>query len=356
MRTLRPIDCHRRAILRSGIKLAAFAAAPTGLGITGAFGGESWPTPSITVIVPFPPGGQAELAAVPIAAELHRHLNIEVEIDYRTGDAGAVGNAAAAHAKPDGATLLIALTSVITLPESSRQSSVVVPYEMEQLRPIARILSDPLMLAVQASAPWANLDSFLDDARARPQAIPYGSNGPFGTQHVAMGLLQQEAGITLQHQPYQGAGPALKALLKGEVMAVPLASGLVLKHVKENRLRVLASWGNQRTAQFADVPTLKELGFGAAEYYTWAGLFAPAGVSEGLTRHLRFEVRRAANDPVLAMIFERAGSPLAYMDTPEFLAFIASESARLLPVVRKMVASERNLTAAAGSKAEAPRN
>ena len=331
-----PIRFHRRAVLSSAVKLAA-AGLSWGLCKSGALGGEAWPAPAITVIVPFPPGGQAELAAVPVAAELHRHLAVDVDIDYRTGDAGAIGNAVAAHSDPGGGTLLVTLTSVVTLPESHRLLGVQVPYEMAQLRPIARILSDPLMLAVRADAPWSDAAGFIADARARPQAIVFGSNGAFGTQHVAMGMLEAVAELKLRHQPFQGAGPALKALLKGEVMAVPAAPGLLLKHVKAGELRVLASWGAGRKAPFSDVPTLAELGFRGAEYYTWAGLFAPAGMPIGLVRHLRFEVRQAVHDSQLANIFERAGSPMAYLDAPEFEVFVASESARLLPVVRQMI-------------------
>jgi len=148
---------------------------------------SGWPERNITVIVPFPPGGQGDLAARPVAVALEKILGRSVVVDNRAGGGGgSVGNASAARAAPDGYTLLVTLSSLAVLPEADRLFGRTPAYEVSQFTPVARILADPTLLAVPASAPWKTLREFIDDAKRRPGAIPYGSSGPYGTLHVAM--------------------------------------------------------------------------------------------------------------------------------------------------------------------------
>jgi tripartite-type tricarboxylate transporter receptor subunit TctC len=296
---------------------------------------EPWPTKSITVVVPFPPGGQAELAAVPIAAELGRQLGVEVEVEYKTGESGVIGNTDVARAPADGSKILVALTSVATMPDAYEFAGRPVPYQLRDLRPIARILADPLMLTVQAGAPWFTIQDFIADARARPGAISFGSSGTFGTQHVAMGMLMIGGHLKFQHSAFKGAGPALKALLAGDVHCVPLAPGLVRGHVDAKRLRVLASWGTRRIVAFPAVPTLVEIGIDRAVYMTWAGVFAPSTMSEPLVSRLRAAIAEATSRKQIVELYLRAGSPVAHMTGQDFEAFVANERERLLPVLRR---------------------
>jgi len=151
-----------------------------------AFAQPAWPSRNVTMIVPFPAGGQADLAARPVALALERIFGKPFIVDNRAGGAGgSIGNAAAARAEPDGYTLLMTLSSLAVLPEADRLFDRPVAYEVSQFAPVARVLADPTLLAVPASAPWKTLQDFVDDARKRPGAIPYGSSGPYGTLHVA---------------------------------------------------------------------------------------------------------------------------------------------------------------------------
>src|SRR5215213_11751196 len=213
--------------------LAGLAAAPVAslLPFRTAIAQQRWPTRTITMIVPFPPGGQADLAARPVAAALEKLLGQSVVVDNRGGAGGAVGNAAAARAEPDGHTLLMTLSSLAVLPEADRLFERPVAYEVSQFAPIARVLADPTLLAVPASAPWKTLQEFVDDAKKRPGEIPYGSSGPYGTLHVAMEMFAASAGIKLLHVPFRGAGPALTGLLSGTVQALASAPGVLKPHV-----------------------------------------------------------------------------------------------------------------------------
>ena len=216
----------------------------------------AWPSRNITMIVPFPAGGQADLAARPVALALERILGKPVIVDNRAGGGGgSVGNAAAARAEPDGYTVLMTLSSLAVLPEADRLFDRPVAYEMSQFAPVARVLADPTMLAVPASAPWKTVKDFVEDAKARPGQIPYGSSGPYGTLHIAMEMFAASAGIKLLHVPFRGAGPALTGLLTGTVQAVASAPGTLRAQVDDGKMRVLAGWGAKRVASFPDVPT-----------------------------------------------------------------------------------------------------
>ena len=262
---------NRRELLKAA---AALPLAPAVLS-NAAFAQSPYPSRNITMIVPFPPGGQADLAARPVAQALERILGKPVIVDNRAGGGGgSVGNAQAARAEPDGYTLLMTLSSLAVLPEADRLFDRPSGLEVSQFAPVARVLADPTLLAVPASAPWKTLKDFVDDAKQRPGQIPYGSSGPYGTLHVAMEMFAASAGIKLLHVPFRGAGPALTALLSGTVQALASAPGTLKQQVDDGKMRVLANWGAERVASFPDLPTFRELGYKDVEFYIWAGLFA----------------------------------------------------------------------------------
>jgi tripartite-type tricarboxylate transporter receptor subunit TctC len=302
-----------------------------------AFADVAWPERNITMIVPFPAGGQADLAARPVAHALENILGKSVIVDNRAGGAGgSIGNAAAARAEPDGYTLLMTLSSLAVLPEADRLFDRPAAYEVSQFAPIARVLADPTLLAVPASAPWKTLQDFVDDARKRPGQIPYGSSGPYGTLHVAMEMFAASAGIKLLHIPFRGAGPALNALLSGTVQALASAPGTLKQQVDDGKMRVLANWGAKRIPSFPDLPTFRELGYEDVEFYIWAGLFGQSSLPAPIMTKLREAMAQAVNSPDVIRPLETAGSPVAYMDAPEFSQFVADDSQRLIAAVKKI--------------------
>jgi tripartite-type tricarboxylate transporter receptor subunit TctC len=327
---------NRRDLLKGGITLTlASQACMQAIGDAGAQ--EAWPNRNITVIVPFPPGGQADLAARPIAAALEKILGKSVVVDTRAaGAGGSLGNATAARAEPDGHTLLVTLSSLAVLPESDRLFGRPPAYEVSQFTPVARILADPTLLAVPASAPWKTLQDLVDDAKKRPGEIPYGSSGPYGTLHVSMEMFTNAAGIKLLHVPFRGAGPAVTALLSGTIQALASAPGVLKPHVDDGKMRVLANWGAERVQSFPDLPTFKELGYKDVEFYIWAGLFTPRGVPEPVIAKLRDAMKKAMADPMVTKVFETAGSPPAYQDAADFSKFVDNDSARLIAAVKKI--------------------
>jgi tripartite-type tricarboxylate transporter receptor subunit TctC len=323
----------RRHFLKGTLTLPAFAG---GGFVAPASGQERWPTRNITMVVPFPPGGQADLAARPIAAALEKILGQSVIVENRGGAGGAIGNAAVAKAEPDGHTILMTLSSLAVLPESERLFGRTPSYEVSQLAPVARVLADPTVLGVPADAPWKTLKEFVDDAKKRPGQIPYGSSGPYGTLHVSMEMFATAAGIKLLHVPYRGAGPAVTGLLSNQIQALASAPGVFKPHVDAGKVRILANWGAERVPAFPDVATFKELGYPDVEFYIWAGLFGPKGLPEPIMTRLRAAMKGAMGDAEVRKIFENAGSPPAYQDAPDFARFVETDSARLIAAVQKI--------------------
>ena len=326
----------RRHFLKNAIWIAVSPAALPLIGAK-AVGQPSWPTRNLMMVVPFPPGGQADFAARPMAAALEKILGQPVVVENRAGGAGgSIGNAIVARAAPDGYTLLMALSSLAVLPEADRLFGREPAYEVSQLFPLARVLADPTLFAVPASAPWQSIHDFVEDAKKRPGQIPYGSSGPYGTLHVAMEMFASSANIKLLHVPFRGAGPALAGLLSATVEALASAPSVVKPQVDAGKLRVLANWGARRIDSFPKVPTFKELGYADVEFYIWAGIFTPKGVPEPVIARLREAVREAIKSPDVVSVFDAAGSPAAYQDAPEFADFVKVDSARLIAAVKKM--------------------
>lgn len=324
----------RRELLKS---VAALPLMPAAFSAAALAQGAAYPSRNITMIVPFPAGGQADLAARPVALAMEKILGKSVIVDNRAGGGGgSVGNAAAARAEPDGYTLLMTLSSLAVLPEADRLFDRPVAYEVSQFAPVARVLADPTLLAVPASAPWKTLQEFVEDAKARPGKIPYGSSGPYGTLHIAMEMFAASAGIKLQHIPFRGAAPALTALLSDTVQALASAPGVLKQQVDDGKLRVLANWGAERIPSFPNLPTFKELGYKDVEFYIWAGLFAQSALPAPIMAQLRKAVAEAVKTPEVVKTFDAAGSPVAYLDAPEFSKFVADDSARLIAAVKKI--------------------
>jgi tripartite-type tricarboxylate transporter receptor subunit TctC len=295
----------------------------------------AFPTRPVTMVVPFPPGGLADIVGRPVAEAMARDLGQPVVIENKGGAGGGIGMAQVSKAPADGYTILMALSSYSVLPEADTLLGRQQMYAYGALRPIARFTADPTVLAVRADAPWKNVKDFVEDARKRPGALNFGSSGNYGTMHVPMEILKQVANIRMTHIPYTGAAPAVVALLGGQVDAVASGPATVLQHVKAGKLRVLAHWGTTRLDTMPDVPSLKQAGYNA-EYAQWSGLFVPAATPHAVVQRLRAAARMAANDQKVKDVILGAGSPILYQDTPDFEKYVQGDVKRMAAVVKKI--------------------
>ncbi|MFI5444147.1 tripartite tricarboxylate transporter substrate binding protein [Polaromonas sp. UC242_47] len=295
----------------------------------------AWPVRTITMIVPFPPGGLADLVARPVAEAMSRELGQPVVIENKAGAGGGIGMAQAAKAKADGYTVLMALSSLTVIPEADAVLGRAPMFALNDLRPIARFTADPTVLAVRADAPWKTVQQFVDDAKKRPGVLNYGSSGNYGTMHVPMEILAQSAGIKLTHVPFTGAGPAVVALLGGQIDAVSSGPATVLQHVKAGKIRVLAHWGTTPLGALPEAPSLKEAGYNA-EYAQWSGLFIPRDTPEPIAQRLRAAAKAAAQDSKVKEVILNAGSPVLYQDAPDFEKYVQADAKRMTGVVKRM--------------------
>jgi tripartite-type tricarboxylate transporter receptor subunit TctC len=296
---------------------------------------ETYPSRPITLIVPFPPGGVADIVGRPFADALSRELKTPVVIENKPGAGGGIGMGAVAKAKPDGYTLLLALSSISILPEADKVLGRAPLYRLDQFTPIARLTADPTVLAVRADSRWKTLQDFVADARKRPGAITYGSSGNYGTMHMPMEMFAHTADIKLLHVPFTGGGPAVIALLGGQVDALSTGPSTVLQHVKAGKVRVLASWGDHRLASLPEVRTLEESGYNAV-FFQWSGLFAPAGTPDAVVARLRAAARVAAADARFVATLQTVETPVAYLDAPELRRFWDADAKKLAEAVQRV--------------------
>jgi len=316
----------RRVLLGTAAAAAAWPAAAQ----------ETYPARPVSIIVAFPPGGQADVVGRPVAGALERIWRVPVPIVNRGGAAGAVGNAFVARAAPDGYTLLMALSSMALLPEAARVNGREPNYTPEMLTPICLFSADPVVLVVPSASPIRTIEQFIAEVKGKPGQFAYSSAGNYSALHVPMAQLSQAAGLDMLHVPFQGGGPALQAILGGQVQCLASGPGPVAPHIRNGTLRPLATWGRSRLAAFPDVPTLIEKGFADCEFYIWVGLFAPAGTPAPILERIRAAAAQAARDPDFQRAMTASGNTVDHRDGEAFLRFYNEDAARLVRVVRAL--------------------
>lgn len=297
---------------------------------------ETYPTRPITVVVPFPPGGIADLTARPLAPALERVLKQPVVVANKAGAAGAVGMQSVAIAKPDGYTLLIGLVSISIIPEVDPLFARTPAYTRDQFVGIARLNADPPILVVGVETPWKSVKELVDDLKKRPGEVTYSSSGVYGASHVPMEMfLHAAGGLRMRHLPTTGGAPAMTAVLGGHAAMWASPPAVASPHLKAGKIRALATWGATRLAAFSDVPTMKELGYDV-EYYLWAGLFAPKGVPTSVVKALRDATRQAVQDPEFRNAMEKIQIPIAHLDGDEFSAWWERDAQKLARVIKRI--------------------
>jgi tripartite-type tricarboxylate transporter receptor subunit TctC len=294
-----------------------------------------YPDKPVTMIVPFPPGGVADTVARPVAEALGNALKQPVVIENKAGAGGAIGMAHVAKAKPDGYTILMALSSLVILPEADKVLGRTPSFQVKDLKPVARITADPTVLAVRADSPWKTYAEFIAAAKAAPGKINFGSSGNYGTMHIPMMMLSLGAAVKMTHIPYTGAGPAIVGLLGGQVDAISTGPATIVQHVQAGKIRALAHWGEGRLTTLPDVPSLKELGV-PITFAQWSGIFVPEDTPAPVVARLREAARVAGNDPKVKEVLLKAGSPVLYQDAPEFQSYVDADAAKMADVVKRI--------------------
>ncbi len=317
------------------IRLAIFSAVSiTLLGSAAVQAQDAYPSRPITMIVAFPPGGVADKNARPTSAALEKVLKQPVTITNRPGAGGAVGNAVVAHAKPDGYTIGMLLSSVSVIPAADELFNRKPAYTLDELRTIALISADPMILIVAAKSDWKSVKDLVDDIKKKPGQYSFSSSGIYGALHMPMEMFFHAAGgLKLRHVPTKGGAPALRQLLGEHVDFTAGGPAAIGPHIRSGKLRPLASWGENRHPAYPKVPTFRELGYDIV-YYIWAGMFAPAGTPDSVIKVLRDATRTAVASAEFKKAMKNLNSPIVYKDAPEFHKYWRDDATRLAAIVK----------------------
>jgi tripartite-type tricarboxylate transporter receptor subunit TctC len=293
---------------------------------------QAWPEKTVTVIVPWPPGGPSDLAARPIAKALSESLGQTFIVDNRGGAGGNIGTAALTKAEPDGYTLLVTSSAPIVINPSLYKR---MPYNAEKdLTPITNLLRVPLVLAAHPSVPANNLSELVRYINTQQGKFNWASAGNGTPQHMTGELFKSVAKLDMQHVPYKGSAPAITDLLGGHVPVMFDSTIAITPHIKAGKLKAIAVTGAKRSPVFPDVPTFAELGYPEVESYAWYGMFAPAGLPKDLLAKISAEALKAMKSPDFQKTLADTGSEFVG-DTPEnFRGFVRAETKKWAGVVK----------------------
>jgi len=290
----------------------------------------SYPSRTISIVVPYTPGTGADVIARLLQPRLAERLKVAVVVENKVGASGAIGTETVAKSPPDGYTLLFTATSHGTVPALKRN----LPFDAtKSFTPVALAATSALALVVGSQVPAAKMGDFIALAKSKPGALYYSSPGNGSPQHLTMELVKLETGIDVVHVPYKGSAGAASDLVGGHVQASIAALQTVAPFVAGGRLRMLAVLSGERNPAFPDVPTMKELGHPALVVDTWYGIFAPAGTPPEVIARINSECNAILQLPDIRDALARQGLA-AVADRPERLGeLVAQELERWSRVV-----------------------
>ena len=300
--------------------------------LSGLAAAQSFPSKPIRILVSSPPGSSPDLRARQIGAHLAEAFGPPVIDENRPGANGLIAARETVRSGPDGYTLFLAIINNAIGDALKPDPCCRLNYE---LVPISRFTMTPLVMVVNASVSVKTVKEFIALAKAKPDALTYGSGGPASISQLVGEWVKSESGIKVLEVPYKGVNAEIPDLLSGTISAAYVVPQVITAHIKSGKLRALAIAGPSRLALLPDVPTTAEAGLPGVEAIVWNGLFAPAGTPPPVLQILHREIVKAYNAPDVKKQVLDTGSEVVG-DTPEqFAAFVRSESAKWSKVIRE---------------------
>ena len=311
-------------ICRFGVALAALAALPALA--------QNYPTRTIRMISPFPPGGSVDVVGRLIAGKLSQNIGQQVIVDNRAGASGNIGMELAARAAPDGYTLVIN-----TLPLVTNQFLMSrVPYDpVKDFAPISHVTSSPSLVTVHPSLPAKSVKELIALAKAQPGKLNYSAAGVGTNPHIAGELFNLLAGTDIMAVQFKGGGPADTATIAGEV---PITFGNIsqqIGYIKAGRLRALAVTSAKRSSLLPELPTVAEAGLPGYEFVTWHGILAPKGTPAEIVTYLNEQIRKVLTAPDQAQQWKERGLDVVASTPEQFAAHIEQEQKKWGRVIKE---------------------
>ncbi|MGO4812737.1 Bug family tripartite tricarboxylate transporter substrate binding protein [Cupriavidus sp. 2MCAB6] len=311
-------------MLKTMLAAGAVLLATLGL-VQPALAEAAYPAKVIRLVVPFPPGGSTDTLARLLAEQLKEELGQSVVVENKAGAGGNIGGDAVAKAAPDGYTLLLAAAGATVINPSLYPRMSYDP--VRDLAPVTMLAREHNLMVVNPSIPALNLKEFIAYAKTRPGTLSFGSPGNGSPAQLAGELLNQSAGIKLQHVPYKGSGPAVADLIAGHITMMIDNMPALLPYVQSGRLRALAVASDKRASALPDVPTMEEAGLKGYVVTAWKGLMAPAGTPRPIIARLHDATAKILARPQMRKrLVDLGAEPVG--NTPEqFAAQIRSDTA-----------------------------
>lgn len=309
---------HIRDFLR---RTAALVTAAGLLGLAGV-AHAAYPEQPIKLVVGFPPGGGGDLYGRTIANALAKHIGQAVIVENKGGAGGNIAAETVARARPDGYTLILAMSGNFGSAVAIRPT---LPYKVpDDFVPIAQLVETPFGLMVSSQSPIKSVQQFV--AEAKSSKLSYASTGTGGAAQIVMEMVKQQAGLEVMHVPYRGSGPALNDLYGGQVSSFFAPYTPLMGQITGGKLRLLAVSSDKRVPSLPDVPTLKESGIDVV-MTQWYGLAAPAGTPKDVVDHIAAAVKKAMKDPELLKVYRADGAQESSLMGSAFRDFIVKDIA-----------------------------
>jgi tripartite-type tricarboxylate transporter receptor subunit TctC len=294
---------------------------------------QSYPTKPIHLIVPFPPGGVADIIARPIGERLTKSLGQPVVVESRGGATGTLGASFVAQSAADGYTLLLGTTNEIAMSPTLYKS---MPYDpTKAFAPVTPVAVFPNVLVVGMDVPAKTLAELISLARAKPTALTFGSSGAGSTNHLTLEIFQRQANVAIRHVPYRGGGPAVTDVFGGHITGMFATMPSAISLIKSGKLRALAVTGEHRNQALPDVPTGVESGMPGLVVTTWNGILAPVGTPPEVVDRLHKALADAVGDPALKTAFAGLGAETELLSPQEFATRIRRDFDRWSAVIKQ---------------------
>jgi len=292
---------------------------------------ESWPSQTIRIIVPFPPGGTTDQIARRVQPLLEQKLKTSIVIENRGGASGSIGTQVAVTSPPDGTTFLMVFDTHGANPSLLPK----LPYDtLKDLAPIMLIGTSPMVITAHPTSPYKSFADVIAAAKDKPGTVSYGTIGSGSLAHLTMTQIGNALDVTMTHVPYKGGGPLTTDALGGHV-PVAIASILLLSpHITAGALRPLAVTSAKRAAQLPDTPTISELGIAGFGAESWWGLLAPAKTPPEIIARMNAAMAEALQAPVVKQSLSEQGVDYRLSSPDEFGRFLEAEVARWAKVVK----------------------
>jgi len=316
---------RKLAALSGALGLAFGLAAPAAQAA-----GNDYPNHTVELVVPYQPGGGTDALARAFADASRKHMSESIVIVNRPGAGGAIGWNEVIHSKPDGYKLAVLTVELLTLPHLG-----LAKFNYDDFQPIAQLNADPAAITVKADSPYNTIEEFVAAAKKKPGEMGVGNSGTGSIWHLAASALEDKTGARFNHIPFQGANPAVLALLGGHVDAVAVSPAEVSTYVQAGKLKMLMVMADKRLPAFDKVPTAKERGIDIS-IGTWRGLGAPKNTPPEVMAKLRDIAARTAKEPALREVMDKQNLGYVYTDGAAFKETLAKDNEYFRQLITKL--------------------